>query len=240
MEELLSIFDESLVKFLVRWYGEPDRSASAVSLTSIDSRVPKNLRDWLNIVARWSCSIVSLSGPLDAMEFDESGERLIFWHSDQGVCEWSFAVGSDDPLVYQRSGDQTWIAITETLSQFLLHVTVLDAGLVGAPYQCYAHGVSVRELVGIVSSHSPFPLPAFDCLSLSADVYVGSETLLMLSRSMSDLGGSSLGVFDVSLSGTSPAAVEDVVARYPYIEWKRHSESVPQGFSPDDLPGFLR
>lgn len=174
------------------------------------------------------------------MEIDAEGEKLIFWRADQGVCEWAFAVGSDDPLVYQRGDDSVWTATRETLSQFLLHVTVLDAGLVGAQYQCYVHGVPLQELADMASSHTSFPFPALDCLSMSADIYVGSETLLMLSRSMSDLREPGRAMFDVSLAATSLAAVEDAIARYPHIDWKQHSASVPQGFSTDDLPKFLR
>ncbi len=240
MEELLSISDQSLVRFLARWYGEPDRPARAVSPGSIDSRAPKHLRDWLSVVAQWSRDVVSLSSPLDILEIDADGENLIFWRAEQGVYEWSFAPGSEDPLVYQRGDDPFWTATGESLSQFLLHVTVLDAGLVGAQYQCYAHSVPLQELADIVSSHAPFPLPALDCLSMSADVYVGSETLLMLFRSMSDLRKPILDRFDVSLAATSPVAIEDAIARYPHIDWKRHSALIPQGFSPDDLPEFLR
>jgi hypothetical protein len=240
MEELLSISDHSLVRFLTRWYGEPDLPAADVPAGSVDSRAPQPLRNWHGVVAHWSRDVVLLSGPVDPLEIDPGGEMLTFWSADQGVCEWAFARGSADPLVYQKGDDPMWTATGESLSEFLLHVTVLDAALTGSQYQCYAHSVPRPDLADLVARHTPFPLPALDCLPLSADIHVGSETLLTLTRSMSDLSESSPGDFDVSLAATSPAAIEEAMATYPDIGWRRHSAFVPQGFSPDDLPEFLR
>jgi hypothetical protein len=238
MEELLSISDRSLVGFLTRWYGEPDRPAGLVSPSSIDPRAPQPLRNWHGAVAQWSRDVVSLSGPLDPLEIGADGEKLAFWSADQGVCEWAVALGDADPLVLQRGDDPPWTATGESLSEFLLHVTVLDAALVGSEYQCYARSVPRPGLADLVSRHAPFPLPALDCLPLSAEVHVGPETLLTISRSMSDLSESSSGGFDVSLAATSPAAIEEATARDPHIDWKRHSAFVPQGFAPGGLPEF--
>jgi hypothetical protein len=156
------------------------------------------------------------------------------------MCEWSITQDKDDPLVYERGESRLWASTRESLSEFLLHVTVLDAGHVGAEAQSYAHGVPRENLEGIVSRHARFPLPTLDCLAMSAEIFVGPETLLLISRSMSDLSRQDRSRFDVSLAATSQGVIDDSTARYPGIEWRHRSKFVPEEFSPDDLPGFLR
>lgn len=240
MRELLSLSSNSLEVFLTRWYGEPDLLDRVVDVEAYKLRVPKPLVDWLSLASRWSHDIVSLSGPVDPPELVIDGGKVVFWMADQGECEWAFESGSDDPLIYQRLGASHWKETHETLSQFLLHVTVLDAGLAGAQFQCYSHGVQYSDLREVIAGYEPFPLEALDGSSISAQVYVGGDSLLLVTQSMSDISASSKVAFDLILAASLPAALEDVVSRYSGVDWRRHYPLKNVAFNPSDLPSFFR
>lgn len=239
VEELLSISDDSLEKFLFRWYGEPDLPSRPMSEVVTGVRVPTRLRTWFNLTSQWSGDIVTSSGPPDPLDLDVDNGKLIFWVDGQGSWEWSVAISGEDPPVFEREVGSDWVPTRESLSEFLLHVTVLESAL-GAQNQCYAHGVPGERLVGIISSHSALPLPALTCPSMDAQIYVGSETLLQVAESMSDCRQSQSKEFDISVASTSPGPISDTIGEYSNIPWKLHSRFVPQGFSPGDLPDFLR
>ncbi|GAA4127072.1 hypothetical protein GCM10022416_01410 [Actinomadura keratinilytica] len=124
-------------------------------------------------------------------------------------------------------------------SEFLLYVTVLSSAR-GAQNQCYAHGVTAGKLVDTISGYERFPLPPLTCPSMDDRIYVGSDTLLLVSESVRGDGRSSSEYFDISMASTATMYIDDVIAKYPDMSWRIYSGVTPQEFSSDDLPGFLR
>lgn len=236
VEELLSISEDSVEKFLRRWYGEPDLPARSVPE---GVRVPARLRAWFELTSQWSVDICAVSGPLDPPEFVVEAGKLIFWVDGPGSWEFGASLSGDDPPVFGREVDSDWVPAGESLSEFLLHVTVLETAI-GASNQCYAPGVPVERLSGIVSRYRAFPLPALPCPSMDSRMFIGPDALLQVSESVSDLTQPKGQLFDVSVSAVVRASIDEVIDSCPEIPWKRYSAVVPEGFSPDDLPGFLR
>ncbi|MEV6242634.1 hypothetical protein [Lentzea sp. NPDC051838] len=198
---------------------------------------PAALKAWSELVSRWSADLFGVSGPLDPPEL-EAG-KLIFWADGSDSWEFGVSVSEDDPPVFAREVDSDWVPVQESLSEFLLHVTVLESAI-GAADQCSARAVPVERLSGIVSGYRALPLPALPCPSMDVRIYVGPDSLLQISESVSDLTAPKGQLFDVSVSALVPASIDEVMERHPEIAWKRYSAAVAEGFSPDDLPEFLR
>ncbi|WP_090054057.1 hypothetical protein [Lentzea fradiae] len=201
--------------------------------------LPDRLRAWFALTSRWSAEVVAVSGPVDPSELVEEAGKLVFWVDGQGSWEWGVPLSGDDPPVFGREVGTDWAPVEESLSEFLLHVTVLESAI-GSPHQCCAHGVPAARLNEMISDVPALPLPASPCPSMDARIFVGPDTLVQVSESVSDLTPSQERTFDVTVSAAGRTPIDEVVDGHPEIPWKRHTAFVPQGFSPDDLPGFLR
>lgn len=156
MRELFHVGADSLEQFLTRWYGPADREAA---VTAVDGdAVPRPLRDWFALTARWSTP-VSTQHHVLSQPWIEDG-RLVFWVENQGVWLWATTAGGDDPPVYDRENvdGEPWQPTGVALSAFLLHVAVFEA-VMSCQHGASASWVSLTQWEAILAPLRPLPMP---------------------------------------------------------------------------------
>jgi hypothetical protein len=115
--ELDVIADDSLGRFVSRWYGLPDRPRRALDLPGL----PEPLAEWHRVAARYSLPLSRDHVMIDPGDLTESGGLVRFW---VGADDWySYAPGAFDPLVVENDTVATGV----TLSRFLVYAAVYEA-----------------------------------------------------------------------------------------------------------------
>ncbi|WP_147267890.1 hypothetical protein [Spongiactinospora rosea] len=180
MEELLNISDDSLIRFMTRWYGPPSKSPDS---TSIDCRVSasRNLMKWHQLAGCWDAEITHQSSAVPLSELAEKNGFIEFWVESQGCWSWAISSDAEDFQVFDRDPEieEAWAPTSENLPDFLLHATVYEA-IIGAPYSKGAE-VDFDQLGVITKRFKRFPLPAWRWPSLQHRILVGEDVLALIS-----------------------------------------------------------
>jgi hypothetical protein len=172
VHELFDLDDDTVARFLARWYGPPER-AGGVPVAA--RGLPAPLRDWYAAAGRYAAPVTFHNTVLDPDEVEEDDGKCVFWVENQAVYEWAFDPGDDDPLVYERStGDgEPWYPTGVRLSAFLVGVTVFEA-VMGAGHRVDADGLTAGQLGAVLAPLRPLPLPG---PTVDAQLYAGDGVL---------------------------------------------------------------
>ncbi|WP_158715207.1 hypothetical protein [Kitasatospora phosalacinea] len=240
MEELLNVTSDSLIRFLTRWYGEPDLPA-AVDL-SVVNEMPIPLRTWHEITSRWSAGVTSFNYPVGPHELELEDGKLVFWVENQGCWTWATSPDGDDPLVFDRQSSadpDPWTSTGETLSEFLLQATVFEA-ILGATNLWSAENVTGDQLSQILTGFRPLPLPNWRWPAPDVRILVGRDLLAEASVSMNSDPATERPSFDVSIAAPSPELLAHL-ANVPDVAWRvRPAASSHGGSAVEPIPDFLR
>ncbi|WP_344506126.1 hypothetical protein [Dactylosporangium maewongense] len=118
MYELDVIADDSLGRFVSRWYGLPDRPRRDLDLPP---GLPAALADWHRVASRYSLPLSRDHVMLAPADLTESAGLVRFW---SGTDDWySYAPGPTDPLVVESDTIETGLP----LSRFLVYAAVYEA-----------------------------------------------------------------------------------------------------------------
>jgi hypothetical protein len=116
--ELDLIADDSLARFVSRWYGLPDRPLRPLDLP-LD--LPRPLADWHRVASRYSLPLSRDHEMLPPWDLTPSGDLVRFW---SGTDDWySYPPGPADPLVVENDTTSTGLP----LSRFLVYAAVYEA-----------------------------------------------------------------------------------------------------------------
>ncbi|MFK0202138.1 hypothetical protein [Streptomyces lavendulae] len=205
-----------LLNFLRRWYGAP---TSPDTRLGESSNAPRELVEWHEISAQWGGVIVSHNYAIPLSELKAEGGKVSFWVENQGAWVWAFDPTSDDLAVYEREpsdGLTPWEKTGESLSEFLIHATVMEA-ILGAPARKIAQGVRI-EWLNSERVHK-IPFPAWNWPARNSCIYAGDSWLALVHAS-DDAPTTS----DVTLAARSPEnlAWADNV---PEIKWRSYCET---------------
>jgi hypothetical protein len=177
MDELLNPGPGSLERFLVRWYGPPDKDYAAVA---IRQPMPGPLREWFETVSRWSRGVTVQNRIVAPYPDEEDPTVQVFWVENQGVWLWGYRGDSgEDPTVLDRQNEvgKPWETTNTPLSLFLLQVAVFEA-LMGATYGACAIDIAEDAVNRITHPLTPVPTRAWRWLN-GAGLWVGTGLLVM-------------------------------------------------------------
>jgi hypothetical protein len=179
VRELFDVGPDSLERFLVGWYGEPDRSPGSL-FAGVES-VPPPLRRWFETTAAWSKLLTSQNVMLAPKRmWTEDGKR-VFWVENQRVWLWGIDPAGDDPAVYDRpnNGGEAWSATGVSLSAFLLQVAVFEA-IMGAREPAFAGVVASPELTAVLAPLRALPMPDWRWPAAGHRLYAGDGLLAFI------------------------------------------------------------
>jgi hypothetical protein len=123
--ELDVVEDDSLARFLPRWYGPPDRPVAPLLVTGL----PEALVEWYLLAERWSLPISRDHIFRPAGDLDITAELVEFWSADDGSESYAFDVADQ---VFE-GGVPTGLF----LRRFLVYIAVFEA--VYAPIHGLVH-----------------------------------------------------------------------------------------------------
>jgi hypothetical protein len=123
--ELDVVGDDSLARFLPRWYGPPDRPVPTRPLPAL----PEPLAEWYRLTDRWSLPICRDHVFRPADDLDLAADLVEFWSSDDGSDRYAFDAADQ---VFEQ-GVPTGLV----LRRFLVYVAVFEA--VYAPIHGLVH-----------------------------------------------------------------------------------------------------
>src|SRR5690348_6772152 len=123
--ELDVVEDDSLARFLPRWYGPPDRPVPARPRPAL----PEPLAEWYRLADRWSLPICRDHVFRPAADLDLAADLVEFWSADDGSDRYAFDAAQ---LVFEQ-GAPTGIP----LRRFLVYIAVFEA--VYAPIHGLVH-----------------------------------------------------------------------------------------------------
>lgn len=130
MFELDTVEDDSLTRFLPRWYGPPDRPPPPASaVPSLPPSLPSALDEWYRLAARWSLPICRDHVFRAAGDLDLAAELVDFWSADDGSDQYAYDAAHQ---VFEQ-GVPTGIG----LRRFLVYIAVFEA--VYAPIHGLVH-----------------------------------------------------------------------------------------------------
>ena len=119
--ELDVIADDSLARFIARWYGLPDRPRRDLDPPGVPDLLPEPLAEWHRVAARYSLPLSRDHVMIDPGDLVESGGLVRFW---VGADDWySYAPGAFDPVVVENDTISTGMP----LSRFLVYAAVYEA-----------------------------------------------------------------------------------------------------------------
>lgn len=152
MRELFDVEPDSLERFLIRWYGPPDKEPADVG-----AELPRPLREWFEVTSRWSTPVI-VQNRVEREPWIDNGKSVV-WVENQGVWLWAIDPEGDDPPVFDRENEDgvPWQPTGVPLSTFLLHATVFEAiwGAAGAS----TSWVSTDRLAQILAPLRTLPMP---------------------------------------------------------------------------------
>jgi len=125
MFELDVVEDDSLARFLPRWYGPPDRMTATHPLPVL----PEPLTEWYRLTDRWSLPICRDHVFRPANDLDLTADLVEFWSADDGSDR--YAYDASDHVF--EGGLPTGL----TLRRFLVYIAVFEA--VYAPIHGLVH-----------------------------------------------------------------------------------------------------
>ena len=141
MFELDPVAPDSLRRFVLRWYGLPDRSSSE---NEVPAGMPAALVEWHDLQARRSVPLCRDH----EMVYDVGPDMVTFWRSETDA--YGFQPATEE--VFEWS-DQGWTGTGHPLGRFLVYVAVFEA--VYAP----VHGLVALEPAPELKSMLPLEDP---------------------------------------------------------------------------------
>jgi hypothetical protein len=175
VRELFLVEDDSVERFLTRWYGPPDRPSSS---SAAEPGLPGPLRRWFETTSRWSRPVATQNHVL-ARPTPADGMR-VFWLENQAAWQWAIDSHDpdDDPAVHDRenAAGAAWQATGATLSTFLVHIAVYEA-VMGAGCSASACWVTPGQLDEILRPLQPLPMPSWRWPVAGHRLYAGDGLL---------------------------------------------------------------
>jgi hypothetical protein len=214
MRELDEITDDSLARFIDRWYG-PANTPAVVSTASI--RLPSVLRGWHERLLERSVPLVRFNELVPLDDIDDEDGMAVFWVENQAVMVWGFPFGDEDPAVHERYNeeDATWRPVGLALSRFGVYAEVIDA-LLAPRYGALNLSASEPEvdaaLVGLRRLEGPpwtVMNPGDDCR-----FYAGDDAMAAV------MTGAEPGVSQLYVTVRD----HDHLARFDDLSWHWHSD----------------
>ncbi|MFI6588169.1 hypothetical protein [Embleya sp. NPDC050493] len=135
-----------LDRFLEEWYGTPNASPC---VPIEDQIAPRKLVEWHRISSKWNGQITPQNYAIPLERLQKNGGLIEFWAESQGNWSWAFDPNGDGHAVYDQdaTGKPTpWRETGETLEEFLIHATVLEA-VFGAPEATTATNVPLEWIL---------------------------------------------------------------------------------------------
>ncbi|WP_380284047.1 hypothetical protein [Kitasatospora purpeofusca] len=190
---------ESLEQFLGEWYGPPARSKPPLLM---QSAAPEVLLGWNSIRLQWDHEIIAQNYPIPLDELTSDGDLTPFWVENQGGWMWAFDSHLEN-FVYDRdmsNPSNDWEPTGETLEEFLVHATVVEA-LLGAPAQKSATAGSGQWILSHrecrILSFRPWGWPTpgatlargenWLCMIRPSQTSVDSQVILLGANALEDL-----------------------------------------------------
>jgi hypothetical protein len=176
MRELFDVTADSLERFLVWWYGLPDREATLVPTGAIE--VPQPLRAWYELASRWSRPLGTQNQLLGPDRVRVQDGKLVFWVENQGVWLWACDRAGDDPAVFDRENQpgKQWQPTGAVLSTFLLHVAAFEA-VMGARHFAAAAALTPDQLDAVLAPLRPLPMRAWRWPAAAHRLHAGEGLL---------------------------------------------------------------
>ncbi|MGW5800727.1 hypothetical protein ACWFQ7_25315 [Streptomyces bacillaris] len=207
--------NQSLLRFLQRWYGPPKKLGAILEESP---GIPKELVEWHEIAAQWSGVITSHNYAIPLPELAAEDGKIPFWVENQGTWVWAFDPNGDDHSVYERDPSDeptSWKRTGERLSEFLIHATVLEA-ILGAPERKVAQEVQADWLWSQEGGRE-FSLPSWSWPARDSRILSGENWLALVYPSDAPEAG-----HDITLAATVP---EDLAWAecVPGIKWRSYS-----------------
>ncbi|MEU6673448.1 hypothetical protein [Streptomyces sp. NPDC046925] len=185
------------------------------------------LTQWHEISAQWDGGINSHNYPIPLSELEVESGKVPFWVENQGTWLWAFDPDSQDHLVYEREPSvdpKPWTSTGESLSDFLIHATVMEA-ILGAPTRKIATGVDFEWLLTREDA-SVLPFPAWNWPARESRILIGENWLALAHPS----DGHQVG-YDITLAAVAPEHLAWAEAA-PGIKWYSYSNS--QDYTTDE------
>jgi hypothetical protein len=157
VEELFDIGQDSVARFLARWYGPPERPPT---LLPGAQRLPRPLRDWYAATSCYLRPVTVYNTVLGPEKVEEVDGKLVFWLENQEVYEWGCDLDGDDPFVYERPSVEgaPWYPTSVPLSAFLVSVAVFEAVL-NAEHRAHGSELSPTHSEQVLAPLRPLPMP---------------------------------------------------------------------------------
>lgn len=217
MNEIFPVDNQVLLQFLRRWHGDPTSPHASVKEPST---APQELIDWHEISAQWNGAITSHNYAIPLPELEPEGGMIPFWVENQGTWLWAFDPNDKNHLVYEREPSEEpgpWTPTGETLSDFLIHATVLEQ-ILGAP----ARKTTERADAEFIHSRKEcrqLPFPAWNWPAPGSQILLGDDWLALVHPSGDPEAG-----YDITLAAADP---EDIAwaENVPGIKWRSYFDS---------------
>jgi hypothetical protein len=165
--ELDVVEDDSLARFLPRWYGPPDRPAPTRPRGT--KPLPEPLDEWYRLTDRWSLPICRDHVFRPAEDLDRTADLVDFWHTDDGSERYAY----DADLYVFEQGTPTSIP----LRRFLVYIAVFEA--VYAPIHGLVHlDVSPDVLAEITGKLLPLADPLWQWPDPALRYYADDDLLV--------------------------------------------------------------
>jgi hypothetical protein len=206
VRELFNVTEDSLERFLTRWYGPADREA----FEAVPCSGPTPLVRWFSTVPRWS-AFHPTQNHVQAKPGTDRG-KLLVWVENQRVWLWAVDPDEDDPPVYDRLADPftEWRPTGVRLSVFLLHVAVFET-ITDFHHGACAFAVTKAQLERVLAPLRPLPMADWHWPTEGHRLYAG-EGLLAFA------GPNDGGFWEVWVAATGPEPLA-YLADVGGVEW---------------------
>ncbi|MFF1739517.1 hypothetical protein [Streptomyces mirabilis] len=121
---MIDPMDINLPEFLTRWCGPPD--VSVRQIPSDFAWIPHQLKEWYSLVYRWEKIRSTDNQVYKPRQIRVNQGKVEFAADPTGDWFWAFDV-EDSNSVYEAELRGEWRLVPESLSEFLVHVTLREA-----------------------------------------------------------------------------------------------------------------
>jgi hypothetical protein len=177
VDELLHQTNDSLERFVARWYGPLPEPAS---WRNADLSCPPALQHWYALSRR--APLTSQNDVLERQRLTPGEDGMVvFYVENQGVWLWAYdPADGDDPQVHERENEYgiAWTPSGSRLSEFLLQVAVFEAVL-GAEHAAATYWSTPSQARTILAGLSPMPMAHWSWPHPGHHFYVGEDLMAL-------------------------------------------------------------